>query len=352
MGQDRQPLPGEPASRLKQTAPTNPQLTFYAASGLVRLRDGAAFEISGGTLDITERKVAEARSNAVVEAATDAIVAVDKLAFVRALNPAAAEMFGYAPDEVIGRHVNTLITLIGTGGEVEGRRKDGSTFPIDLGVKELRVDDACIFIGMLRDVAARTPVEERQRLLIAELNHRMRNILAKLSIMIELSRASADSVDALADALSGRINALARTSARFSGGGRIGRLRELIEDELAPYRSETNLCVEGPDLALDREPAQALALVLHELVTNAVKYGALSTANGCVVVRWQVAGETSQLSLVWQETGGPTVVAPERRGFGSRLIDSVVHHELGAEPAANGPPLRDASSAGARGRQR
>jgi two-component sensor histidine kinase len=102
------------------------------------------------------------------------------------------------------------------------------------------------------------------------------------------------------------------------------------------------------------EPAQALAMVFHELVTNAVKYGALSTMRGRLVVRWQVAGEigSAHLNLVWQEADGPTVTPPKRTGFGTRLINNVVHHELGrpgrAEPAADGSVLRDRRAAGAR----
>jgi two-component sensor histidine kinase len=205
-----------------------------------------------------------------------------------------------------------------------------------------QVDSKRKFIGVERDIAEREKrVEKRQRLLIAELNHRMRNTLATMGMIVELSRSSAASVDAFADALSGRINALARTYARLSGSSRMGaRLRDLIEDELAPYRSQTNVCVEGRDLALNLEPAQALALVLHELVTNAVKHGALSTADGGVAVRWQVAGEmgSARLILVWQEAGGPTLVTPKRQGFGTRLIHNMLHHELGGRVELSLPP--------------
>jgi hypothetical protein len=106
--------------------------------------------------------------------------------------------------------------------------------------------------------------------------------------------------------------------------------------ELAPYSSETNVSVEGPDLAVMPNSAQALGMVFHELATNAVKYGALSTANGRVIVRWQAG--SAQLSLVWQEEGGPTVATPKRRGFGSILIENVVRHELGGRLDLSLPP--------------
>jgi len=191
------------------------------------------------------------------------------------------------------------------------------------------------------DGTGRKQAEERQQLLAAELNHRLRNTLAHMTLIVERSRREADSVDALAAAIIGRLKALARAHARFSQSSSTAvGLRELVEDELAPYRTNTNVSVEGSDLPLTPQAAQALAMVLHELATNAVKYGALSTADGRVVVRWQVAGEISsaQLSLVWQEADGPTVMTSTRQGFGTRLIDNVVHHELGGRVELSLPP--------------
>jgi two-component sensor histidine kinase len=127
-------------------------------------------------------------------------------------------------------------------------------------------------------------------------------------------------------------DALGRRNSRLPRKNWCGvRLKQLVEDELAPYRSQTNASVEGPDLPLKREPAQALALALHELVTNAVRHGALSTGRGRVAVRWQAAGEigSAQLKLVWQECGGPTITSPQRQGFGTDLIHRVLRRRLG-----------------------
>jgi two-component sensor histidine kinase len=162
-----------------------------------------------------------------------------------------------------------------------------------------------------------------------------------MNLIVERSRRNADSVQALAAAITGRIDALARAHARCNQSDLIGiRLRELVEAELAPYRSDTNVSVEGSGLPLKPQAAQALAMMLHELVTSAVKYGALSTADGRVVVWWQIAGEISsaQLSLVWQEMDGPAVAPPKRQGFGTRLIDNVVHHGLGGRVDLRLPP--------------
>jgi PAS domain S-box-containing protein len=205
-----------------------------------------------------------------------------------------------------------------------------------------RADGAAVeAYGVMLDITERKLVEQRQRRLIAECNHRMRNTLAKMGTIVELSRANATTVDELTATLNGRLNALARSHARVSRGNwTIASLSELVKDELAPHLSDTNVSVEGPDLPLIPQRAQALTMVLHELVTNAVKYGALSTADGRVTVRWQVAGETdcAHLNLVWQEADGPTVVTPRRRGFGTRLIDNIVRYELGGRVDLSWPP--------------
>jgi two-component sensor histidine kinase len=118
-------------------------------------------------------------------------------------------------------------------------------------------------------------------------------------------------------------------------------LRRLVEDELTAHRVGKNVSVAGSDLPLNPEAAQALAMVLHELTTSAVKHGALSTVEGHVVVRWQIAGEISsaQLSFVWQEVAGRAdVVTPMRLGFDTRLVNHVVHHELGGRVDLSLPP--------------
>jgi two-component sensor histidine kinase len=128
--------------------------------------------------------------------------------------------------------------------------------------------------------------------------------------------------------------------ARFSQSNSLGTgLKELVKDELAPYRTSTKVSVEGPDLPLNARAAQALATVLHELTANAEKYGALSTAEGQVAVRWEIAGEirSAQLTFVWRETGGPAAATSIWQGLGTRLITDVVHHELGGRVEL-GPP--------------
>jgi PAS domain S-box-containing protein len=193
--------------------------------------------------------------------------------------------------------------------------------------------------GVTLDITERKQAEERQRLLLAELRHRVQNTLAQMSVIVERSCASAPSVDALTASITGRLSAMARVHARLGRDHPAG-LRELVEDELAPYQRQTNATVEGPDLVLIPKAAQALGMVFQELATNAVKYGALSTAEGRVAVRWHLTGEnhSAQLNVVWQEEGGPTVAAPKREGFGTHLIHLLLRHDLGGQVELSLPP--------------
>ena len=201
-----------------------------------------------------------------------------------------------------------------------------------------RADGAAVeAYGVMLDITERKRTEERQRRLIAECNHRMLNTLAKMGTIVALSRSSATTVDELTATLNGRLDALTRSHARLSRSSWTNAsLRDLLEDEFAPHRSETNVSLDGPDLPLIPEPAQALAMVFHEMVTNGVKYGALSTPEGRVMVRWQVADEikSAHLDLRWEEANGPSVGTPKRRGFGTRLINTIVNQELGGRATA------------------
>jgi two-component sensor histidine kinase len=188
--------------------------------------------------------------------------------------------------------------------------------------------------GVTLDVTERKQAEERHELLLGELRHRVQNSLAQISVMVERSCSSTASVSALKASITGRLGAMARAHARLSRGNSKGAgLRELVKEELAPYQSQINATVEGPDLVIIPNAAQALGMVFQELATNALKYGALSTPAGRVAVRWELSGENgaTQLNLVWQEAGGPSVAAPTREGYGTRLIRNLVRHELGGQ---------------------
>jgi PAS domain S-box-containing protein len=186
-------------------------------------------------------------------------------------------------------------------------------------------------IGVKIDVTERKRAEERQRALLAELDHRVKNALATVSAVISHSRQENGSVDGFA--LEGRLRTMATTHELLSSRQWQGlSLTDLVRRELAPYATRNNTEINGPEVLLRAEAGQALAMVLHELATNAAKYGALSTKKGRVSIRWdrRLNGQShSYLVLDWQEIGGPPVVAPEKSGYGTSTIRDLIPYEFG-----------------------
>jgi two-component sensor histidine kinase len=174
---------------------------------------------------------------------------------------------------------------------------------------------------------------EHQKLLIDELNHRVKNTLATVQSIATQTLRTADSTQDAKDALERRLLALSRAHdvlTRESWEG--ADLMDVVERALEPYQvhGESRLHVTGPHVRLTPRMSLALAMALHELATNAVKYGALSNKSGVVEVSWKVqyGAAPPRLVLRWKEAGGPPVAAPRRRGFGSRLIERSLAQDL------------------------
>ncbi|MEF2551594.1 MHYT domain-containing protein [Aurantimonas sp. A2-1-M11] len=196
-------------------------------------------------------------------------------------------------------------------------------------------------IGVVLDVtdrheafAAVSESERRQRLMINELNHRVKNTLATILSIASQTAKRAETAEDFRRSFEGRLVALSEThNALTRGGWEVACLRDLFEHELRPY-SEEQIRLEGPSVSLNPREALALGMVIHELATNAAKYGALSGPNGCVRVDWGVRAaerdvETMILTLNWSERGGPVVQIPNAKGFGSRLLSLSIEKELG-----------------------
>ncbi|MET3899702.1 two-component sensor histidine kinase [Devosia sp. UYZn731] len=169
-----------------------------------------------------------------------------------------------------------------------------------------------------------------------ELNHRVKNILASVSSIFQMTRRGAHSVDELAEDFEGRLNALANVhSAVFQAGGDAVSLATVIDLTVLPYRTEGEgrLGVHGPDITITGEAGTTLALCLHELATNAIKYGAMSQVAGKVLLTWEVTSDTEPVfTMEWQESGGPPVSAPTRVGYGTRYIRSALATLFGEPP--------------------
>jgi two-component sensor histidine kinase/CheY-like chemotaxis protein len=182
--------------------------------------------------------------------------------------------------------------------------------------------------GVTVDITERKHAEERQSLLTREVDHRAKNALALAQSIVRLTRAH--DVDAYVRAVEGRITALARVHTILSLSSWQGaEINRLIEEELAPYSMDGQIKFSGSEVQLQPATAQTLALVLHELVTNSAKYGALSTLSGHLTIRWEVQG--GNLVLVWEESGGPKVQKPESRGFGMRNVIASIESQLGGQ---------------------
>jgi PAS domain S-box-containing protein len=224
------------------------------------------------------------------------------------------------------REYSVEYRIVRSGGEVRWIESRGFVSYDDAGHPQ-RV------IGVNIDATGRKQGEERQSLLAAELDHRVKNALASVRAVVSRTLDASRSMPDFVAALDGRIQSMARahellSSSRWQGMS----LAELVRCELAPYATSNNLEIDGREAVLSADAGQALAMVLHELVTNAAKYGALSTPRGRVSVRWDQRAngkQTAPLVLEWQETGGPPVLAANRTGFGTSIVRELIPYELG-----------------------
>ena len=189
------------------------------------------------------------------------------------------------------------------------------------------------WVAIHQDITERKQAEEHQQLLLSELDHRVRNVLARVAVVAMYTRRGSTSMDEFVRALDGRIQSMADAHALLSQNRWLGvSLADLVRRQLAPYTTTTNTVINGTDITLSAAATQAVAMVLQELVTNAVKYGALSTSHGQVIVSWDHQPDrdgAARLAIAWQETGGPPASAHSRSGYGTNLIRGLIPRELG-----------------------
>ena len=179
-------------------------------------------------------------------------------------------------------------------------------------------------VNMLVDITGRKQAEKRMMLLTAEVDHRSNNLLAVIQAMLRLTKAG--TAEEFQAAFQGRLSALANVQRLFSASRWTGAsLRTIVEDELRPYAGQDGerIRIFGEDVRLPPALAQAIAVAIHELATNAAKYGSLSTPSGRLDIRWQ-SDDASPLVLRWSEKAGPPVQQPNRQGFGIGAVDDVV----------------------------
>ena len=299
-------------------------------------------------------KRVEGRLAAIVESSDDAIISKDLNGVITTWNKAAERMFGYLAADAIGRPITILIppdrhneeleilTRIHRGERVDHfetirQRKDGSLVNVSLSISPL-ADESGKTVGaskIARDITEQKRTEERQKVLMAELDHRVKNALARVDVVAMSTRQSSNSVDEFVRSLRGRIQSMAVAHKLLSQSGWLGvGLTSLVHTQLAPYATDGNVTISGTDLTLTAEETQAVAMVVHELVTNAAKYGALSVPEGQVSVSWdrKLNGDaTAILMLEWRELRGPPIATELQSGYGTGLIRDLVPHELGGK---------------------
>jgi PAS domain S-box-containing protein len=278
----------------------------------------------------------EARLEAVLESVSEGFYALDAEWRFVVFNRAAEQYFGGSRGQVLGRSLWDLFPQgRGTPFETycraamdEGRSTTFETSSrmrpdrvVELKIVPMRGGGVAV---TLTDVTERRGAEARRRLLVNELNHRVKNVLATVQAIAAQSLRGSDVAPAARERFMARLMALARANDVLVAEDWQGASLAAIASEVAgPHGAGERFSVAGPAMHLAPQAATALALGLHELATNAAKYGALSRPEGRVVLSWTLSGEPGRrrLDLSWRETGGPPTTPPTRRGFGTRLIE-------------------------------
>jgi PAS domain S-box-containing protein len=287
---------------------------------------------------------------AIVESSDDGIISKDVNGIITSWNKGAVRLFGYSAEEVIGKSITILIPperrdeeyatyeRAWRGDRIEHyetvhQHKDGRLIDVSLTVSPTRDAEGKI-VGcskIARDIRERKRSEAQLSALAREAEHRAKNLLANVRAMVQLSQA--DTPAGLKEAIAGRIEALANVHSLFAQSRWTeAELRSLVEQELSPYSrdGEMRTQIDGPTVMLKQGVAQAIAVALHELATNAAKYGALSVAKGQVRVEWSRAADR-QLVLRWTELGGPPVKPPTHKGFGTHVMEAMIRAHVGGD---------------------
>lgn len=301
-------------------------------------------------IEVELRDIAR-RLDAILDNTTMAVFLMDERQQCVFMNRAAEQLTGYAFHETTGRQLHDVIhhtrpdgspfplsecvidrafpENAGTQGEEVFVHKDGSFYPVAFTASPIRDGEAKVIgtIIEVRDISEERRNEETRKLLMHEVDHRSRNVLSIVQSLTRLTRA--DDLEAYKAILAGRIGALARAQTslatrQWEGG----RLDDVVRDELEALCPKDSIQVEGPEVALTPEQVQPLSMLLHELATNANKYGACSRGGGLVSVAWALDAGT--VALQWRETGGPPVAAPTHEGFGTSLKANVVRQLKGS----------------------
>jgi PAS domain S-box-containing protein len=292
------------------------------------------------------------RYQGIYEHAATGIYIADPSGRFQQCNPAYAKMHGYTEGELRKLSIRDLIYP-----EDWARHTPEMQHLLSGNISSFKIENRCVakngdilwvrkHVSLLRDAAGRAEnlvalvddvteskrAEDARRCLNAELDHRVKNALATVGAVVSHTSQGRHSVSDFVEALEGRLRSMASAHELLSARGWQGvPLTELVRRVLAPYRQGNNIKIDGRDVMLRAEAGQAIAMVFHELATNAAKYGALSTQQGRVSIRWDrpLNGHLPSLLVEWREIGGPPVVVPNRVGYGMSTIRDSIPYEFG-----------------------
>lgn len=287
---------------------------------------------------------------AIVKSSRDAMISLDLEQRIRTWNNGATALFGYLPDEAVGLPIDSLIlppaeaseseviyeTVARQGEmllrETERLHKNGTTLPVELRASPITDDDGKVsgISVIFRDITERKLAEEQMKLVLRELNHRTKNLMGIVLAMVNLSGKQTDP-DSFRRDISSRLAGLAKSQDLLvSGNWRSIDLQALVQGQVEHFcdHPSTQLHVKGKPVVLGAAMAQTLGMALHELSTNAVKHGALSSPEGTVGIMWEV-GDKFRLS--WSEANGPAVSSPNSTGFGTTVLTRMVEAATGGK---------------------
>ena len=305
--------------------------------------------------DLVERRQTELvdqRLAAIVGSTHDSILSLDLNGIITTWNHGAERLFGYTAADVIGKSITVVIPTdrhneepeilerIKRGERVDHYetirlRKDGTLVDISLSVSPIK-DASGNVVGASRigrDITERKQAQKRQELLTQEIHHRTKNIFSVVQAVVSRSFADKRTVKEAEQAVLSRLHSLAQTHVMLIDKDWQGaEMAEVVLREMSPYAGRCTM--EGPTIVLNAKAAQNFALAVHELATNAVKYGALSNQFGRVHISWSVRKPNGhyQFQFQWQEHGGPRVSPPSRKGFGSTVLEQVMSEYFETPP--------------------
>ncbi|GLQ52338.1 chemotaxis methyltransferase [Dyella flava] len=310
-------------------------------------------------VDVTEslrHELERGQLAAIIDSSRDAVIGYTLEDIISSWNKSAERTFGYSAQQAIGQPLSMLLPADATNEakaifesrdpgarpdkfEATWRTQGGQTIPVSVANSPVRNSVGSVIAGSLiaRDISERRDAERHARMMLGELNHRVKNTLASVQAIALQTLTSSPSLEEFKANFLARLKALSQTHNLLAKEAWDGvRLATLVRGELAPYQDEqrtSRVRLHGEDLKLSPRIALALSMALHELTTNAMKYGALSDTQGTVDISWEVhlVDQRSWLHFSWLESGGPEVVTPTTHGFGTRLITGGLAYELDGE---------------------